>query len=299
MGFSYLILVVIVLVGVAFVTLLEQKILSRAQIRVGPNKAGYWGILQSFADAVKLFIKEGLYPYVSFRLSVYILSPVVRLFLGLILWLVFPLFSGGFEYVLGVIFFMCVRGLGVYPILRRGWRSNCKYSLLGRLRRVAQIVSYEISLLMVLLRIVWCYVSLRFYTIIQHQGVFWGVRIYLPLAIIWLVSSLAETNRSPYDFSEGESELVSGFNTEYGAGGFILIFIREYRRILFIGVLFTILFLSGGLFDRFGVVKSIFIVYWFVWVRARYPRFRYDKLIYLAWKRFLPVTLIVFLYFRL
>lgn len=294
---NYLILLIIVLIRVAFVTLIERKILGSAQIRIGPNFVGYWGILQPFSDAIKLFTKESVTLRVS-NYFIYYLSPVIRLILIIIIWLLFPIQKGGLIFSLALIFFICIRGAAVYPILRRGWSSNCKYRILGRMRAVAQIVSYEVSLAIILLRIIWLTNSFNLNLIILNQSLNFNLFLFSPLAMIWLVSSLAETNRTPYDFSEGESELVSGFNTEYRAGGFSLIFMAEYGNIIFISALFVILFLSSSL-NILTVFKTILFVFWFIWVRATLPRYRYDKLINLAWKAFLPITLFLFIFYLL
>nr|AXI98752.1 NADH dehydrogenase subunit 1 [Pseudoniphargus sp. 1-Murcia] len=293
LGYSFLL--VMVLVSVAFVTLMEQKILAGSQIRVGPNYVGYWGVLQPFSDAVKLFVKEGLF-LVKSNFLVYWVSPIVGLGLALFLWSVFPFLEGGVEFSYSLLFFICVSGLSVFPILGSGWASNCKYSMLGSLRSVAQMVSYEISLAMIILSLVWLSGSFNFKDIVVGQRYIWNLFVFFPLSLIWFASSLAETNRSPYDFSEGESELVSGFNTEYSAGGFVLIFMSEYANILFMGLLFVIFFL-GSWVSLVLIFKMMVIVYFFVWVRATMPRYRYDKLMYLAWKGFLPVSLIIFIFY--
>ena len=196
----------------------------------------------------------------------------------------------------GVLYFICVRGVGVFPILAAGWGSNSKYSLLGGLRTVCQIISYEVRLALILLRLGWFIGSLDFNIIIISQSYFWNIIILLPLGMIWFVSRLAETNRTPYDFSEGESELVSGFNTEYSAGGFTLIFMAEYRSIIFMGLLFALIFL-GRKFNFFIILKRFIVVFFFVWVRGTIPRFRYDKLMLLAWKKFLPLSLFFLCYY--
>nr|AXI98765.1 NADH dehydrogenase subunit 1 [Pseudoniphargus sp. 2-Andalusia] len=292
---GYTILLVMVLVSVAFVTLMEQKILAGSQIRVGPNYVGLWGVLQPFSDAVKLFVKEGLF-LVKSNFLIYWISPIVGLGLALFLWGLFPFLEGGLEFSYGLLFFICVSGLSVFPILGMGWASNCKYSMLGSLRSVAQMVSYEISLAMIILSLVWLSGSFNLKEISLGQSYVWNVFVFFPLSLIWFASSLAETNRSPYDFSEGESELVSGFNTEYSAGGFVLIFMSEYANILFMGLLFVVFFL-GSWVSLVLVFKMMIIVYFFVWVRATMPRYRYDKLMYLAWKGFLPVSLMVFIFY--
>ena len=290
----YFIVLLIVLVRVAFITLLEQKVLRGFQIRVGPNKVGYWGILQPFADALKLFSKENvILQRVNFFL--YLLRPIVGLFLRLVLWYVFPFYNWGLDFVLGFFFFICVSGLSLYPILGAGWSSNCKYSILGCLRAVAQIISYEVRLILVILSVIVFRGRFRMGYIIINQYWVWYLILCFPLRLIWFVSSLAETNRSPFDFAEGESELVSGFNTEYGSSGFTLVFIAEYANILFMRILFVILFL-GARFNFILVLKGVFVSFCFIWVRGTIPRYRYDKLIRLAWKVFLPISLFFFIY---
>nr|YP_009160741.1 NADH dehydrogenase subunit 1 [Pseudoniphargus daviui]CCB84638.1 NADH dehydrogenase subunit 1 [Pseudoniphargus daviui] len=293
-GLSYTVLVILVLVSVAFVTLMEQKVLAGSQIRVGPNYVGMWGVLQPFSDAVKLFTKEGLFLIKSNFLA-YWLSPVISLGLALFLWVIFPFLEGGVSLKYGLLIFICVSGVSVFPILGSGWASNCKYSMLGSLRSVAQMVSYEISLAMVILSLVWLSGGFNLMNIIFSQVSIWNFFVF-PLSLIWFASSLAETNRSPYDFSEGESELVSGFNTEYSAGGFVLIFMSEYANILFMGLLFVVFFF-GSWVGSSMIFKMMVVVYMFVWVRATMPRYRYDKLMYLAWKGFLPVSLLLFVFY--
>nr|ANU04565.1 NADH dehydrogenase subunit 1 [Hirondellea gigas] len=290
---GYLVLLVSVLISVAFVTLLEQKVLAGAQIRVGPNYVGYMGLLQPFADAVKLFSKESM-SLRSVNKIIYYVSPMISLGLVLFLWSLMPYLSGGISFGLGIFFFVCVSGLGVYPILSSGWSSNSKYSVLGSLRAVAQMISYEVSLITVLLSVVWFMGSFNLEDIVMGQKGLVNIYLFMPLGVIWLVSALAETNRTPYDFSEGESELVSGFNTEYSSGGFTLIFMAEYASILFMSFFFVILFL-GGVMGLIMMMKMMIISVWFIWVRATLPRYRYDKLMYLAWKSFLPISLLFFI----
>lgn len=288
-----MVLFVFVLVVVAFVTLIEQKVLGGVQIRLGPSKVGYWGLLQPFSDAVKLFAKEYTFPRVGNNIF-FLAIPFMSLFLVLVLWLVTPFIFGGVSFELGLLFFICVRRIRVFPILAAGWSSNSKYSLLGGLRGVAQMISYEVSLATVLLRLIWVKTSLNLTLLIQYS--YFSLGFFFPLRLIWFASSLAETNRTPYDFSEGESELVSGFNTEYRAGGFTIIFIAEYASIIFIGLLFSSFFLCSSV-SIFYMLKTIFVVFLFIWVRGTIPRYRYDKLINLSWKRFLPVSLISLFYY--
>lgn len=287
---NYLILIICVLVAVAFVTLLERKILGYIQIRKGPNKVGYIGLLQPFSDAVKLFTKEQTIPIIS-NFIVYYLCPVFSLFLSLLVWRVIPYDVGLVRFNISILFFFCCLGIGVYRVIVAGWASNCKYSLLGRLRRVAQTISYEVRLALILLSFIILLGGFSLELFVKYQRHSWFILISLPLRMVWFASCLAETNRTPFDFAEGESELVSGFNTEYRRGGFALIFIAEYSRILFIRVLFVIIFIGRRPCRVSFYLKSMLIAFVFVWVRGTLPRLRYDKLIYLAWKRFLPVSI--------
>lgn len=286
----YVFLVVVVLIGVAFITLFERKILGYVHIRKGPNIVGYWGILQPLADAVKLFIKEQAYLMRS-NYFVYYLSPSFNIFLSLSCWLIMPyaFFSLSFEYSL--LFFMCCTALRVYRLLGAGWSSNSKYALIGSLRCVAQTVSYEVSLALILFCFVMLTLSYELGSYSTYQDYVWFIIILLPLGACWFIRSLAETNRAPFDFAEGESELVSGFNIEYSAGGFAILFIAEYARILFIRGLFVAILIGGSARRGLFYLKLGLIIYFFILVRGTLPRFRYDKLISLAWKLILPSVL--------
>nr|YP_010895014.1 NADH dehydrogenase subunit 1 [Caliprobola speciosa]WJW73527.1 NADH dehydrogenase subunit 1 [Caliprobola speciosa] len=291
-----LMLIICVLVSVAFLTLLERKVLGYIQIRKGPNKVGLMGIPQPFCDAIKLFTKEQTYPLLSNYISYYF-SPIFSLFLSLLLWMCMPFFIKLFSFNLGLLFFMCCTSLGVYTVMIAGWSSNSNYALLGGLRSVAQTISYEVSLALILLSFVFLinnYNMLNFY---YYQVYLWFFFLLYPLVFVWLIISLAETNRTPFDFAEGESELVSGFNVEYSSGSFALIFLSEYASILFMSMLFSLIFLGGDVFSLFFYLKLMFISFVFIWVRGTLPRFRYDKLMYLAWKSFLPFSLNYLLFF--
>nr|YP_009459841.1 NADH dehydrogenase subunit 1 [Sinopotamon yaanense]AUT14013.1 NADH dehydrogenase subunit 1 [Sinopotamon yaanense] len=293
---SYVLLLVCVLVGVAFVTLLERKGLSYIQIRKGPNKVGYMGLLQPISDAMKLFTKEPTFSIVS-NFLVYYVCPIFSLFISLIMWVVVPYSVGLLSFNLSMMFFLCCLSFGVYSTMVAGWSSNCKYSLLGSLRAVAQTISYEVSLALILLSFIILVGGFNFELFNKYQEFIWFVLISSPLALIWFSSCLAETNRTPFDFSEGESELVSGFNTEYSSGGFALIFMAEYASILFMSVLFVVIFLGSDFNSLFFYSKCVFIVFAFIWARGTLPRFRYDKLMYLAWKSYLPVSINYLVFF--
>nr|YP_009560395.1 NADH dehydrogenase subunit 1 [Peckia resona]QAB06032.1 NADH dehydrogenase subunit 1 [Peckia resona]QAB06045.1 NADH dehydrogenase subunit 1 [Peckia resona] len=293
---SSLLLIIFVLVSVAFLTLLERKVLGYIQIRKGPNKVGIAGIPQPFCDAIKLFTKEQTYPLLSNYISYYF-SPIFSLFLSLLVWMCMPLFVKLFSFNLGLLFFLCCTSLGVYTVMIAGWSSNSNYALLGGLRAVAQTISYEVSLALVLLSFVFLiggYNMLMFY---KYQMFIWFLFIMFPMALVWFSISLAETNRTPFDFAEGESELVSGFNVEYSSGGFALIFLAEYASILFMSMLFCVMFLGSDVFSFLFYIKLTFVSFMFIWVRGTLPRFRYDKLMYLAWKSFLPFSLNFLLFF--
>lgn len=291
-----LILIICVLVRVAFLTLLERKVLGYIQIRKGPNKVGLIGIPQPFCDAIKLFTKEQTYPLISNYISYYF-SPIFSLFLSLLLWICMPFFIKLFSFNLGLLFFICCTRLGVYTVIIAGWSSNSNYALLGGLRSVAQTISYEVRLALILLSFVFLINNYNIIIFYYYQTYLWFFIILYPLAFIWIIISLAETNRTPFDFAEGESELVSGFNVEYRSGRFALIFLSEYARILFIRILFSLIFLGGDVMNFIFYFKLIFISFIFIWVRGTLPRFRYDKLIYLAWKRFLPFSLNYLIFF--
>nr|WHM51783.1 NADH dehydrogenase subunit 1 [Gnathamitermes nr. perplexus] len=292
----FLLLMVFVMVGVAFLTLLERSVLGYIHIRKGPNKVGFVGIFQPFSDAIKLFTSEQYFPLVSNYL-IYYFSPIFGFFLSLLVWLLIPYLSGFISFELGLLFFLACTSLGVYTVMIAGWSSNSGYSLLGGLRALAQTISYEVSLAFILLSFVVLICSYNLVYFYSYQVYLWLIFISLPLSFVWFISCLAETNRTPFDFAEGESELVSGFNVEYGAGGFALIFLAEYASILFMSLLFCIIFLGSDLYSFFFYVKLTFISFLFIWVRGTLPRFRYDKLMYLAWSSFLPLSLNYLLFF--
>lgn len=291
-----LLLVICVLVRVAFLTLLERKVLGYIQIRKGPNKVGIIGIPQPFSDAIKLFTKEQTYPLISNYISYYF-SPIFSLFLSLICWLCIPFLIKLFSFNLGILFFLCITRLSVYTIIIAGWSSNSNYALLGSLRSVAQTISYEVSLALILLSFIFLIGDYNFINFFYYQKYLWFMLLLFPVILVWLSISLAEINRTPFDFAEGESELVSGFNIEYRRGGFALIFLAEYARILFMRILFSLIFLGGDLFSFIFYLKLTFIAFLIIWVRGSLPRFRYDKLIYLAWKGFLPLSLNYLIFF--
>nr|AVN67274.1 NADH dehydrogenase subunit 1 [Aeluropoda insignis] len=291
-----IILLICVMVGVAFLTLLERKVLGYIHIRKGPNKVGFIGILQPFSDAIKLFTKEQTFPLTSNYISYYF-APVFSLFLSLVVWMIIPYASGLYSFELGLLFFLGCTSLGVYTVMIAGWSSNSNYSLLGGLRAVAQTISYEVSLALILLSFIILTGSYSLVDFSEFQTWLWLIFLTFPLSLVWFTSCLAETNRTPFDFAEGESELVSGFNVEYSSGGFALIFLAEYASILFMSMLFCVLFLGGNTDSLLFYLSLSLISFMFIWVRGTMPRFRYDKLMYLAWSSFLPLSLNYLLFF--
>lgn len=280
----------IVLISVAFLTLLERKVLGYIQLRKGPNKVGFMGILQPFSDAIKLFSKETVLILKS-NYIYYLFSPIGRIILILILWQNLPIISVIINNLYGIIIILCLIRMGVYMIMIAGWSSNSVYSLIGGLRRIAQTISYEVRIILIILRVIFFIERFNIYIFFEYQYYSWFLLINIFIFIILLVRFLAELNRTPFDFAEGESELVSGFNTEYIRGRFALIFIAEYGIIIFIIMLISIFFLGGNIFRLKFYLIYLFIVFLIIWIRGTYPRFRYDNLIYLTWKSYLPIRL--------
>nr|WAR69321.1 NADH dehydrogenase subunit 1 [Dodona eugenes] len=285
-----IILVIGVLISLAFLTLMERKVLGYIQIRKGPNKLGFMGLLQPFSDGLKLFSKEMIYPNYSNYLFYY-LSPIIGFILSLIIWLLIPYYFNLISFNLGILFFLCSISLGVYVLLMAGWSSNSNYSLLGGLRAVAQTISYEVSLALIMMSSLIMIMSFNLMKLDLYQNKIWFIFIMFPLSMCFLSSLMAETNRTPFDFAEGESELVSGFNIEYSSGGFALIFLAEYSMILFMSMLFVMVYMGGYSMSLIFYFKLTLISFMFIWIRGTLPRYRYDKLMYLCWKSYLPVSL--------
>nr|QIP89374.1 NADH dehydrogenase subunit 1 [Crocuta crocuta] len=286
-----------ILLAVAFLTLVERKVLGYMQLRKGPNIVGPYGLLQPIADALKLFTKEPLRPLTS-STSMFIMAPILALSLALIMWVPLPMPHPLINMNLGVLFMLAMSSLAVYSILWSGWASNSKYALIGALRAVAQTISYEVTLAIILLSVLLMNGSYTLATLITTQEHTWLVLPTWPLTMMWFISTLAETNRAPFDLTEGESELVSGFNVEYAAGPFALFFMAEYSNIIMMNSLTTILFFGAfhnpympELYTVNFTTKTLLLTVMFLWIRASYPRFRYDQLMHLLWKNFLPLTL--------
>lgn len=300
--------IISVLIGVAYFTLAERKIMAAMQRRIGPNCVGYWGVFQPLADGLKLIIKQFLVPNKA-QQWIFLWAPVYTLFLAFLAWSVIPYASGIViaNIDLGVLFLLAISTLSVYGLIMAGWSSNSKYAFLGSLRAAAQIISYDVSLGLILLTLILFTGSANLTEIVLSQVNLWYIIPLWPIAFMFFVSSLAETNRAPFDLTEAEAELVAGYNVEYSGAGFALFFIAEYTNMLLISIYFSILFLGGWslgsfincdgqsflLFLILGL-KTVFVAFCFIWVRATLPRYRYDQLMLLGWKVFLPISLSIF-----
>nr|UYB78586.1 NADH dehydrogenase subunit 1 [Alectorobius rietcorreai] len=288
--FSYVVLLLMVLMSVAFFTLMERKVLGYVHIRKGPNKVGYVGIFQPFSDVVKLFMKEMNY-MMFMNLIFYQMIPGLSLVLMLMFWVLFMWNTNQLNLEYGMIYFLCISSLGIYVILGAGWFSNSKYGLLGSFRGLAQVISYEVSLAMIMMGVVFLGSGYSLVDIMNFQEdlvLVWGM---IGVFFIWMVACLAETNRSPFDLSEGESELVSGFNIEYGSYGFAILFMSEYGNIIFMSMISSIMFFGGV---GFMGMYMLLIMYLFLLIRGTLVRYRYDVLMMMAWSVILPVSINVF-----
>lgn len=297
-----LILIVPILIAVAYFTLAERKILSTIQRRKGPNVVGTFGLLQPLSDGLKLFVKETILPSNS-DVFLFIFAPILTFFLSLLSWAIIPLGYGMFfsEMSLGILYLLAISSLGVYGVIIAGWSSNSKYAFLGALRSTAQMISYELTIGFSILSIIVCTGSLNLIEIVMAQKTIWYCVPMFPLFIVFFISILAETNRHPFDLPEAEAELVSGYNVEYSAMGFALFFLGEYANMLLMSTLISILFLGGWyaplsflniLPGSFWIsLKILVFVILFILARGILPRYRYDQLMTIGWKIFLPFTL--------
>nr|UZA61262.1 NADH dehydrogenase subunit 1 [Endeis sp. JZ-2022] len=291
---NYLILLVFVMLGVAYFTLLERKILGYSHLRKGPNKVGMLGLGQPISDALKLLSKEYFLVYFSVNLLFFI-SPLMIFIFVMLVWLVLPMSSHFLDFEFGMLFFLVLTSLNVYSLIFCGWSSNSKYSIYGSYRGIAQVISYEVSIVLIFLSFGSLLSSFNFESFTFFQDNVWFFFVFIPLVFLWFVSMLAESNRTPFDFTEGESELISGFNIEYGSFMFTLIFLGEYASIIFMSGLFSLMFMGGT--GYFFCLKMLFLIFIFVLVRCTLVRFRYDNLMYLAWKIFLPLSLNFLLFY--
>jgi len=298
---KFLTLVIPLLLSVAVFTLLERKVLAGMQRRRGPNVVGPVGLLQPMADGLKLFIKEITLPSKSSKILL-LYAPILSLGISLISWSVIPISEGVviFDFDLGILWVLMCSSLGVYGIILAGWASNSKFAFLGAIRSVSQMVSYEVTLSIILLQVVILAQSVNLSEIVTQQKTVWYVVPLLPFFGMWIISTIAETNRPPFDLPEAEAELVAGYFVDYSAMGFAMYQIAEYANIILMSALTTILFLGGWLpviswLPIPGIIwmvgKMIFCLFLFLWVRASFPRYRFDQLMSLTWQVFLPITL--------
>lgn len=281
---NFLLQIIFILVSVAFFTLLERKVLGYTHFRFGPNKVGPLGIFQPFSDAIKLFSKENL-KFKILNYIIFFLSPVLGIIVMMISWIFIPWWGRKYNRNLSMLILLCIIRVSIYFLIGTGWSSNSKYRILGSYRSIAQAISYEVRMFLIILSLVWCLRRYRFNNFITNYNYYFYLLI--PLFVCWLLTILAESNRTPFDFTEGESELVSGFNTEYRSGLFSLIFICEYGSILFFSSLTVIIFLSNSYLS----FKIIILSFFYLWIRSTFPRLRYDRLILIAWKRILMISL--------
>jgi len=296
-----------ILISVAYLIYAERKILGAMQMRQGPMTVGVFGLLQPFADALKLFSKEIIIPSQA-HAPVFIIAPMLTLFLSLIAWAVIPVNEGWViaNINVGILYLFAVSSMGVYGVLMAGWASNSRYAFLGGMRSAAQMVSYEVSMGLVIVCVLLCVGSLNLTEIVTAERTWWMNVLLFPMFIVFLISILAETNRAPFDLPEGESELSGGFMVEYSAMAFALFFLGEYANMILMSAMATVLFLGGWL-PPFGIsgdaidmvpgivwfgLKTAAILFFFIWTRASLPRYRYDQLMRLGWKIFLPLTLL-------
>jgi len=300
---GYILLIIVPLLSaVAYLTYAERKVIGAMQLRKGPNVVGPFGLLQPLADGVKLFFKETILPAGANKV-VFVMAPMLTFVLGLIAWAVIPFDYGVVlsDINVGILYLFAISSLGVYGVIMAGWASNSKYPFLGALRSAAQMVSYEVSMGFVIVSVLICVGSLNLTDIVRAQENIWFVIPLLPMFVIFFISILAETNRSPFDLPEGESELVAGFFVEYSAMTFALFFLGEYANMILMSAMTTILFLGGWLppFEFLSFIpgpiwffaKIAAVLFCFLWVRATFPRYRYDQLMRLGWKVFLPFSL--------
>ncbi len=298
-------IVVPVMLSVAYLTLFERKVIGAMQLRKGPNVVGPFGLLQPIADGLKLFMKETIIPTGSNR-GVFIAAPMITFTLALVAWSVIPFDAGMVlaDINVGILYLFAISSLGVYGILMAGWASNSKYAFLGAMRSAAQMVSYEVSMGLIIITVLLCAGSLNLSAIVEAQRTVWYIVPLFPMAVIFFISTLAETNRHPFDLPEAEAELVAGYNVEYSAMTFALFFLGEYANMILMSAMTSVLFLGGwlppmdiALFTWIPgpiwlALKIAFCLFIFVWVRATFPRYRYDQLMRLGWKVFLPLSLL-------
>lgn len=297
-----LILIVPLLVSIAYLTLAERKVIAAMQLRQGPATVGWYGLLQPFADALKLMHKETILPLAANKI-LFILAPIITFSLSIVAWAVIP-FDQDLVFAdinVGVLYLFAISSLGVYGIIIAGWSSNSKYAFLGALRSAAQMVSYEVSMGLIIISVLLCTGSLNLSKIVLAQEKMWFALPLFPVFVMFFISALAETNRTPFDLPEAEAEIVAGYHVEYSSIPFALFFLGEYANMILMSAMTTVLFMGGWLppFEALAfipgiawfILKICFFLFIFLWARATLPRYRYDQLMRLGWKVFLPLSL--------
>nr|AHX97834.1 NADH dehydrogenase subunit 1 [Pseudognaptodon sp. QL-2014] len=286
------------MISVAFLTLFERKILSYMHYRKGPNKVGYWGLFQPFSDAMKLLSKEYFYSLKS-NYYFYYFSPIIMFSLIMSMWMIYPFKMNLFNWNLSSLFFLCLMSMGVYGLMLSGWSSNSSFSLLGSIRSISQSISYEVTFTISFLMIFLMINSLNFFNLMVFQKYFWMIIVMWPSSMIMLISMIAEINRTPFDLSEGESELVSGFNVEYSSHSFVLIFLAEYSSIILMMFIFNFLYFFFNMMNFFFYLNLMMWLFLIIWIRVTLPRIRYDYLMFFCWIYILPMILILFYLYML
>nr|ALO64846.1 NADH dehydrogenase subunit 1 [Andrena flavipes]UPX88732.1 NADH dehydrogenase subunit 1 [Andrena flavipes] len=289
--FYVIVLILLMMIGMAFLTLFERKILGYIQDRKGPNKVGMAGLLQPFSDVIKLLNKEFFF-IDKINLYLYYFSVVLILLLSMSIWLIYPFFFNMYSMKVGVLYLLSVLSMGVYPVMIGGWSSNSNYSMLGSIRSISQSVSYEVSLFLTMFSVILLIESYSLLDLYKFQYYVKFILILIPIYLMFLISALIELNRTPFDLVEGESELVSGFNTEYFSGSFALIFMAEYLSIIFMSFLISLMFVNFYLVGVKFLVVWMYHIFFIIWIRGVMPRIRYDELMYMCWKKFLSYSLI-------
>jgi len=299
---NFLLLLLPILIAVAFFTLAERKVMACIQIRRGPNTVGFLGLMQPVADAVKLMLKETVLP-TNVSTFGFVLAPILTFFLSVLSWSVIPFSSKNYivDIDIGLLFLFATSSLGIYGVILSGWFSGSRYAFFGAIRSTSQMISYEVVIGLILLIEIFCVGSLNLINIVEYQECIFFLIPFFPLFLMFVVSILAETNRAPFDLPEAESELVSGFNVEYSSMGFALFFLAEYCSMILMSVLTIIIFVGGwqfipaiscSLLNPIVLASKVaFILFFYIWVRASFPRYRVDHLMRLCWKIFLPLTL--------
>nr|QTC30726.1 NADH dehydrogenase subunit 1 [Psyttalia humilis] len=293
-----LIIIIMMMISVAFSTLFERKILSYMHYRKGPNKVSMWGMLQPFSDAMKLLSKEFFFPKNS-NYNFYLISPMMMLILIMMLWLIYPFKMNMYNWSLSTLYMLCLMSMGVYGLMIAGWSSNSCFSMLGGMRSIAQSISYEVIFSIIFLINLLMINSLSLFKLFMFQKYSWLLILMWPTSLILLMSMLAELNRTPFDLSEGESELVSGFNIEYSSHGFVLIFLSEYSSIIFMMFIFNLMYMCSDLFSLIFFFTLMILIFFIFWTRITLPRIRYDLLMYFCWIYLLPISLTLFMYFMM